>query len=193
MQQLGEETQWIQAALQGDQEAFARLVEQYTSSVFNLCYRMLGSTHDAEDATQEIFLRVYARLGSYDLNRRFSTWLLSIASNFCIDRLRRRKFAWVTLEDTAFMLPSSEAGPERRALQRERADIIQAALQSIPSQYRLVLVLRYWHDLSYSEIATLTGLSESALKTRLHRARKQLAEALQEDGATLWDVETTTS
>jgi RNA polymerase sigma-70 factor (ECF subfamily) len=192
MQQLGEESQWIQAALQGDQEAFARLIEQYTSSVFNLCYRMLGSAQDAEDATQEIFFRVYARLGSYDLDRRFSTWLLSIASNYCIDRLRRRKFAWVTLEDTAFMLPSNEAGPERRALQRERADIVQAALQNMPSQYRLVLVLRYWQDMSYNEIATLTGLSESALKTRLHRARKQLAEALQEDGATLWDVETTT-
>lgn len=192
MQQLGEESQWIQAALQGDQEAFARLIEQYTSSVFNLCYRMLGSAQDAEDATQEIFFRVYSRLESYDLDRRFSTWLLSIASNYCIDRLRRRKFAWVTLEDTAFMLPSNEAGPERTALQRERADIVQAALQNMPSQYRLVLVLRYWQDLSYNEIATLTGLSESALKTRLHRARKQLAEALQEDGATLWDVETTT-
>lgn len=192
MQQLGEESQWIQAALQGDQEAFARLIEQYTSSVFNLCYRMLGSAQDAEDATQEIFFRVYSRLESYDLDRRFSTWLLSIASNYCIDRLRRRKFAWVTLEDTAFMLPSNEAGPERTALQRERAAIVQAALQNMPSQYRLVLVLRYWQDLSYNEIATLTGLSESALKTRLHRARKQLAEALQEDGATLWDVETTT-
>ena len=193
MQQLGEEMQWVRSARSGDQEAFAQIVVRYTGAVYNLCYRMLGSPQDAEDATQEIFLRVYTRLESYDSERRFSTWILSVASNYCIDRLRRRKFAWVTLDDVAFVLPSTELGPERSALKQEQADQVQAALQHLPEQYRLVTILRYWYDMSYDEIATLTGLTESALKTRLHRARKQLAAALGEDGATLWDAETTIS
>jgi len=191
MQHLVEETQWVAAARNGDQEAFTHIVERYSGAVYNLCYRMLGSPQDAEDAAQEIFLRAYTRLDSYDANRRFSTWLLSIASNYCIDRLRRRRFAWLTLDDVAFWLPSTNPGPERSALQREQADEVQRALQTLPEQYRLVTVLRYWHDMSYDEIAALTGLTESALKTRLHRARKQLAAALGEEGATLWDAETT--
>src|SRR5262249_37251961 len=137
------------------------------------------------------FLRAYTRLESFDPGRRFSTWLLSIASNYCIDRLRRRRFAWLTLDDVAFWLPSTAAGPERSALQHEQQNEIQQALQRLPENYRLVTLLRYWYDMSYEEIEELTGLSESALKTRLHRARKMLGAVLTENGETLWDVETT--
>ena len=193
MEHLEQETNWIGAALNGDQRAFAQLVERYSGAVYNLCYRMLGNGQDAEDAAQEVFLRAYTRLGSFDLNRRFSTWLLSIASNYCIDRLRRRRYAWLTLDDVAFWLPSGGPGPERTALDRERDDRVQQALLQLPENYRLVTVLRYWHDMSYDEIAAHTGLTESALKTRLHRARKMLAEALHEEGAALWETETTTS
>ena len=191
MQHLEEEAGWIANALGGDQSAFARLVERYTGAVYNLCYRMLANQQDAEDATQEIFVRAYTRLSSFDRERRFSTWLLSIASNYCIDRLRRRRFAWLTLDDVAFWLPSGEAGPERSALQHERDDVVQRALQQLPEQYRLVTLLRYWHDMSYDEIAQQTGLSESALKTRLHRARKMMGELLAPRGVAEWDEETT--
>jgi RNA polymerase sigma-70 factor (ECF subfamily) len=154
---------------------------------------MLGSAEDAEDASQEIFLRAYTRLGSFDRERRFSTWLLSIGSNYCIDRLRRRRFAWVTLDDAAFALPAKEPGPERSALSHEQREIIQRALQKLPETYRLVMVLRYWQDLSYDEISKATGLPESTIKTRLHRARHMLAEALGPQEQMLWDIETTTS
>lgn len=191
MQHLEEETEWVAAALGGDQAAFARLVERYTGAVYNLCYRMLANQQDAEDAAQEIFVRAYTRLSSFDRARRFSTWLLSIASNYCIDRLRRRRFAWLTLDDVAFWLPSGDRGPEGSALQRERDDVVQRALQQLPEQYRLVTLLRYWYDMSYDEIAEQTGLSESALKTRLHRARKMLGGLLAPQGVTQWDEETT--
>lgn len=191
MQHLEEEAQWIAATLGGNQPAFAQLVERYTGAVYNLCYRMLSNQQDAEDASQEIFVRAYTRLNSFDRNRRFSTWLLSIASNYCIDRLRRRRFTWLTLDDVAFWLPSGESGPERSALQRERDDVVQRALQQLPEQYRLVTLLRYWYDMSYDEIAAHTGLTESALKTRLHRARKMLGELLAPQGVVEWDEETT--
>jgi RNA polymerase sigma-70 factor (ECF subfamily) len=190
MEHLEQEAQWVSAALGGDQSAFARLVERYTGAVFNLCYRMLGQRQDAEDATQEIFLRAYARLDAFDRSRRFSTWLLSIGSNYCIDRLRRRRFAWLTLDDVSFWLPSGAAGPERSALINERRDQVQQALQQLPEQYRLVTILRYWHDMSYDEIAAHTGLTESALKTRLHRARKMLGKALGGNGEGIWNDET---
>jgi RNA polymerase sigma-70 factor (ECF subfamily) len=193
MEQQAEEIGWIEQTLRGEQVAFGQLMHRYAGAVYNLAYRMLGDAQDAEDASQEIFLRAYTRLTSFDPTRRFSTWLLSIASNYCIDRLRRRRFAWLTLDDVAFSLPSHERGPERSALDHEERDRVQAALRRLPDHYRLVLVLRYWQEMSYNEIAQVTGLTESALKTRLHRARHMLAEALGPEEKTLWEAETTVS
>ena len=193
MDPQAEELGWITQALVGEQQAFAKLMQRYTGAVFGLSYRMLGNPQDAEDAVQEIFLRAYSRLNTFDRTRRFSTWLLSIASNYCIDRLRRRRYNWLTLDDVAFALPSSEAGPERSALQQEQRQLVHDALQRLPETYRLVAVLRYMNDLSYDEIGQVTGLPESTIKTRLHRARHMLAEALGPEGRELWNTETTTA
>lgn len=188
-----DERQWIERALGGDQDAFGQLMHRYAGAVYNLAYRMLGNPQDAEDAAQEIFLRAYARLERFDQTRRFSTWLLTVASNYCIDRLRRRRFAWLTLDDVAFWLPSERPGPERNALARERQVVVQQALQRLPENYRLVIVLRYWHDLSYEEIAEVSGLTVSTIKTRLHRARNMLAETLGPEGQAIWENETSIS
>jgi RNA polymerase sigma-70 factor, ECF subfamily len=193
MDQQVEEIRWIEQTLGGDRDAFGQLMHRYAGAVYNLAYRMLGSAEEAEDASQEIFLRAYTRLSSFDRARRFSTWLLSIGSNYCIDRLRRRRYTWMTLDDVAFTLPSTERGPERSALDQERRAAVQRALQRLPENYRLVTVLRYWQDLSYDEIARVTGLTESAIKTRLHRARHMLEEALGPEEQMLWDTETTIS
>jgi len=193
MDQQAEEARLALAARAGDQAAFATLVERYSGAVYNQAYRMLGDAGEAEDAVQEVFLRAFRRLDSFDLERRFVTWLLTIGSNYCIDRLRRRRFQWLTLDDVAFWLPSAEAGPERSALRAEQRDMVQRALQRLPEGYRSVAVLRYWHDLSYLEIAAALSLTEATVKTRLHRARKMIADALDADGATAWDTETTTS
>jgi len=191
MEQQIDEIGWIEQALQGDRAAFAQLMYRYAGAVYNLAYRMLGNAEDAEDASQEIFLRAYTRLESYDRTRRFSTWLLSIGSNYCIDRLRRRRFAWMTLDDAAYALPSTEPGPERSALSNEQRQMVQQALLQLPEHYRLVTVLCYWQDLSYDEICQITGLPEITIKTRLHRARHMLAAALGSEEQVLWDTETT--
>lgn len=191
MEQRIDEIGWIEQALKGDRAAFGQLMHCYAGAVYNLAYRMLGNAEDAEDASQEIFLRAYTRLASFDRARRFSTWLLSIGANYCIDRLRRRRFNWMTLDDAAYALPSAEPGPERRALRHEQQQIVQQALQKLPEHYRLVTLLRYWHDLSYDEIAQATGLTESTIKTRLHRARHMLAAALGSEEQIVWDIETT--
>jgi RNA polymerase sigma-70 factor, ECF subfamily len=188
-----EEISLIEQALAGDREAFGQLMHRYAGAVYGLAYRMLGSPQDAEDASQEIFLRIYNNLARFDQTRRFSTWLLSIASNYCVDRLRRQRLSWLTLDDVAFTLPSPERGPEGGAIQHEQREAVRRVLQTLPEGYRLVTVLRYWHDLSYQEIAQATGLTESTIKTRLHRARNMMAERLSSDGVDVCEPEPTTS
>lgn len=189
--QLAEEAELARRSQAGDGAAFGDLVRRYTGAVFNQAYRMLGDAHEAEDAVQEVMLRAYSRIGTYDPARRFSTWLLTIGSNYCIDRLRRRRLSWVTLDDVAFWLPADQPGPERSAIAAERRAQVQRALQRLPEGYRGPTVLRYWHDLSYLEIAEALGLTEATVKTRLHRARKMLEEALGAEGEThVWDRET---
>jgi RNA polymerase sigma-70 factor, ECF subfamily len=192
MDHQAEEITLIERALQGDRDAFSQLMHRYAGAVYGLAYRMLGSPQDAEDASQEIFLRTYTNLARFDRTRRFSTWLLSIGSNYCVDRLRRQRMQWLTLDDVAYSVPSQERGPEGGMVQREQREIVRNALESLPEGYRLVTVLRYWNDLSYQEIAQATGLTESTIKTRLHRARNMLAERLHNDRVDLCEPEPTT-
>ena len=174
---------WVIRARGGDQEAFAELVYLYQDPVYNFCYRMLGESVEAEDATQETFLRIHRNLRRYDTARSFKTWLLSIASNHCIDRLRKRRMQYVSLDDeptaAALALSSSDPTPEVAALQGERSDAIQALLQQLDEHYRLAVIYRYWYEYSYAEIAREMNTTESAIKSRLHRARRRLAELLE--------------
>ncbi len=176
-----EEQIWILQALQGDQPAFAQLVCRYQRQVYNLAYRLLGNAEDAEDAAQESFLRAYAALPSFQLGRKFSSWLLAIASNLCVDILRRRRYAWMSLEDVSFRLAADVEEPSSGVLRAEESAQLQRLLQRLPDKYRVVVVLRYWYDLSYEEIAAAAGLSLNTVKTRLHRARNMLARAMQEE------------
>ncbi len=175
--------QWVRGALGGDQVAFGQLVEYYQRPVFNLAYRMLGDPTEAEDAAQEAFMRAYANLERYDTERSFKTWLLSITSNHCIDRLRKRRLSWLSIDEEEGIMPhpaltSSEAGPEESLLDGERSRMMQELLAQIPPDYRAVVVLRYWYDMSYTEIAEALETTESAIKSRLFRARQALASLL---------------
>ncbi len=180
-----QELQWIAAARRGDRNAFSKLVQAYQIPVYNLTYRMLGNAQEAEDAAQETFLRAYKRLNTYLPDKKFSNWILSIASHYCIDLLRRRRFQWLSVEDDPAMiwLASDEEQPDMAALRTERAEEVRTLLERLDPSYRAPLVLRYWHDLSYKEIAGVLDLSEPAVKTRLHRARLQMAALLEERAA----------
>ncbi len=171
----------VQAALAGDQSAFADLVTRYQSAVYNMAYRMLGDPTEAEDAAQEVFVRAWNQLKTFQIERRFSTWLLSIASHHCIDMLRRRK-PTAPIDDVALFIPSDAPEPDELALQGEQREMVQRLLNTLPEKYRIVTVLRYYNDLSYDEIARTTGLTESAVKTQLHRARRMLADQLLSTG-----------
>lgn len=174
-----QELVWLGKARKGDKEAFARLVEAYQGPVFNLTYRMLGNAAEAEDAVQETFVRMYAKLHTYQADRKLSSWVFSIASHYCIDRLRRRRGDWLSLDEepVEVLLPARQPGPEEAVLHSEMQDQVQQLVNRLAPSYRVPLILRYWHDLSYVEIAEVMGLSVQAVKSRLHRARLQLLEA----------------
>jgi len=173
----------VELVLRGDQDVFAILVERYKDAVQNLAYRMLSNVTEAEDVTQEAFVRAYTQLATYKPTHKFSTWLLSIASHLAIDQLRRRRFLALPLEDVPFLewIVDASTGPEQSALQGEQQDEIQRYLERLPSKYRAVIVLRYWHDFSYEEIAATLNLTPALVKARLHRARELLARAMQQN------------
>lgn len=172
----------IERAIAGDERAFAELVARYQTAVYNLAYRMLGDPGEAEDAAQEVFLRIYRRLATYDTGHRFSTWVLSIASHYCIDLLRRKRPWLVPLENISNWMRTRTRGPEAAALMQEQQDLVRGLLAKLPEHYRLVLLLRYWHDLGYEEIAQVVDLPVSTIKARLHRARNALAALVNGDG-----------
>lgn len=171
------ESEWLSQALSGDGEAFTRLVEAYQSPVYNLCYRMLGDAYDAEDASQETFLRAYNNLRRYDRQRSFSTWILSIAAHYCIDQIRRRRYPTTSLDNDEIEIdpPDLQPGPEMALLTSENQQRVQAMLAKLQPQDRAAVVMRYWYEFSYEEIAGTLKTSVSAVKSRLHRARLDLA------------------
>jgi len=185
---MGDESEWIRQAREGDRAAFGELVLAYQTPVYNLAYRILGNRAEAEDAAQEAFIRAYTHLRSYDPQRPFRTWLFSITSHYCIDRLRRQRVDWLPLEDeTGTGDEGDEAGgyraptaadPHMVAVQREREALIARLLAALPPVDRAAITLCYWYDCSYEEIGEALGLTVSAVKSRLYRARRTLAALL---------------
>lgn len=177
---------WVRSALEGDQDAFAELVYTYQDSVYNLCYRMLSERTEAEDAAQETFLKAYLNLQRYDPARSFKTWLLSIASNHCIDRLRRRRMVWLSIDEPlppTANLSSDDPQPEESIIFTQRSAAVQELIDTLSPDYRAAVALRYWYDYSYTEIADILDTTESAIKSRLFRARQMLAEKLNSQAA----------
>ena len=171
------ESGWIVQAQEGDANAFTSLVEAYQKPVYNLCYRMLGNAEDAEDAAQETFLRAFQSLKHYDPDRSFSTWLLSIAAHYCIDRIRRQRYRIISFEELPYLdVADDSPGVETRLSHKQEQEQIQTLLNSLNPIDRAAMVLYYWYDLSYEEICQELGLSIGQLKSRMHRARLAMAQ-----------------
>lgn len=178
---MDDDQRCVALVLEGDDSAFERLIERYQRAVYNLAYRMLGDRAEAEEAAQEAFLRAYQHLSRYDPARSFKTWLLSITSNHCIDRLRKRRLTWLSLDEPLPAHPaltSRAPDPEEAAIESERSAYLQELLDELAPNYRAAVILRYWYDMSYAEIAEMLDTTESAIKSRLFRARQALAERL---------------
>ena len=178
---------FLRRAQQGDQAAVTQLVETYQRSVFGVCYRMLGDAKEAEDATQEALVKAITNLHAYDIQRPFKPWVLRIASNECIDRIRRRKDT-ISLDgmgdDGAWEWKAGDSpNPEALVLREEQHAAVRQMLDSLSPTDRMIVTLFYWEDLPYAEIEAVTGLTTSAIKSRLFRARRTMAEHLTQEAA----------
>lgn len=174
---LWDEATSIERARQGDQTAFAEIYQHFERPIYSLIYRLMGNSEDAFDITQDVFVKAYKALAKTSPDLNLSAWLHRIASNTCLDVLRRRKIVrWLPWDPTqhANITPASESDePERRLLGEETRLQVQAVLDVMNERYRLCLILREYQELSCEEIADIMGTSRQAVKSMLFRARDQ--------------------
>lgn len=170
-----------------DRQAFDELVERYHKQAYNIAYRMTGNHADAEDLTQEAFIRAFRFFGQYKRELPFDSWLYKIMSNAFVDTLRRRPKAQIRSLDAPVATEDGEAfldiadpsdGPEDLVLSREMDSRIQSALGSMPEDFRLAVIYADIEGLSYEEIADAMGCSIGTVRSRLHRGRKLLRDRL---------------
>lgn len=167
----------LERARAGDAEAVAELYRQFSRRVFVLCRYLLGSREAAEDATNEVFLRVQRAMRGYDSALPFPRWLLSIASHYCVDQWRRGRLEARVFESESspgYESAAVSASPLGELLAREERAAVRGAVAALPDRYRLPLVLRYYSELSYDQIAAALGLTRNHVATLIFRAKKEL-------------------
>ncbi len=180
----------IQAVLGGDVNAFEKLVKEYEKNVYNLALRMTGNSEDAADMSQEAFIKAYNSITSFRGDSKFSVWLYRIVSNVCLDFLRsRNRKQTVSLsaenddgEDVELDIADETQSPELLLDRSMTRDAVRRGLAALPPDHREILLLREIQGLSYEEIASVLGLEEGTVKSRIFRARKKLCSFLIKDG-----------
>jgi RNA polymerase sigma-70 factor, ECF subfamily len=179
------DTDLISRAAGGDAAAFQALVERHRSMVYRVAWQFAGNHHDAEDITQEVFLKVYRSLDRFRQDAQLSSWLYRIVMNACIDHRRRHSPAGLApfgedAEQKMLNTPEATPGPEERAYAGELGALLESAIAALPKGQRIVFVLRHRQGLKLCEIADALGLAEGTVKRQLHAAVQRLRQALTE-------------
>ncbi|WP_060205522.1 RNA polymerase sigma factor SigW [Sporosarcina koreensis] len=176
----------INEVIKGDQDAFEEIVTMFQHRLYHVCYRMLGNSQEAEDIAQEAFVRAYVNIHTYDQKRKFSTWLFRIATNLCIDRIRKKKpdyYLDATVPGTDGLNMYSQIAaqgdlPEEEVERMEEQDRVQYEIGRLPEKYRTVIILRYMEELPLQEISDILELPLGTVKTRVHRGREALRKQM---------------
>ncbi len=184
-----EDRELIRSCLRGDRLAYRTLLRRYQDPIFSYCLRMIKDSAQAEDIAQEALVRTLTRLETYDERYSFSAWVFKIATNLCIDHLRKAKRIAYSLDqdiqgsDGSYKreMPSRGPDPSARTLASEQMDLLDEAVAALPEHYRAILLLRHREELSYEEIARILELPIGTVKIRIHRAREQIKRRLDRD------------
>ncbi|MDA2924305.1 sigma-70 family RNA polymerase sigma factor [Acidobacteria bacterium AH-259-L09] len=175
------EKEIIERCQSGDEEAFRAIFDRYQRKIFGLCYHFTGNGSDAEELTQEIFLKTYLSIGQFDFRSSFYTWLFRITVNECLQHRRKKRPRRVPLEERTFSLSPSESLPLDSVLSHEKQEQVRQALKKLPGRYRLVLLFKEIDGLSYGEMARIFGVSEGTIASRLNRARERFRKAYEKE------------
>jgi len=174
-------------AQKGDRDSFGQLVDRFQTRIYSFCYQFFRDRDTATEMAQETFLRAYKYIKKYDPNKKFSTWVYSIAKNICIDEKRKRdRSRTVSIDDvnpTSFQFDQQGQhlkDPSQISLHLEDRILLEAAIAKLPDKYRAAIILCYFQELPYQEIADILGLSLNLVKVRIFRAKKHLLEILKE-------------
>ena len=176
----------IRRCKRGEEAAFAEILSRYRSPIYNLCYRMTRNAEDARDLGQEVFIKVFGLLDRFDENYAFSSWLFRIATNHCIDHLRRNRLRFLSLdgalgqdgEEYELQLPDTGPEPDQVLERKEALERLTEVIAELPPHYRAITLLRHDQQLSYEEIAEVLSLPLGTVKARIHRARQQIQQML---------------
>ncbi|KXG75657.1 sigma-70 family RNA polymerase sigma factor [Thermotalea metallivorans] len=169
----------IEEILKGNGERFHELIARYKNGVYSICLRMVKDREEARDLAQEVFIKAYYSLKGYNREYKFSTWIFKIATNLCIDHLRKRKAQTLSLDERLSM-PYDAASAESVYFHRCNRDEINRVIDGLPEDYRILIILYHKEGLSYQDICQVLDLPMSKVKNRLHRARNMLKEKLRE-------------
>jgi RNA polymerase sigma factor (sigma-70 family) len=177
----------VQNALEGDEKAFTRLLSRYQDAIYFMLLKMVNNRNDAEDLTLEAFGKAFKNLHQYSPTYAFSTWLFKIASNNCIDFLRRKKGSYVAIENNgdpaenseAVKLKSKDPNPEEKLIRQQKAILLHHIVRRLKPRYRTLVELRYFREFSYEEIAKELDLPLGTVKAQLFRAREMLFKLIE--------------
>lgn len=170
----------IRTCLSGKRDTFSEIVTRYKRLVYAIIYNFMGNSSDVSDLFQEVFLRAYKSLASYDPHYQFSTWVVKIATNVCLDRLRQKRTEHVPMDDIDEVV-DDRLNPEDHYLAGERLERIRQAVQELPEDYRVPVILFHQQGLSYEALVEITGQPLTVIKNRLYRARLMLKDKLNPD------------
>jgi len=183
-----EDISLINDAIAGKQEAYQRLMTKYRQLIYNLIFRMIRNKEDVEDLTQEAFIKAFNSLDKFDKQFSFSTWLFKIATNNCIDYLRKKKLNTFSIDkelgseddDYQFEIPDNERTPDKNLMESERKKILEEAIENLPSKYKSVILLRHRDEKDYEEIAKKLKLPLGTVKAHIFRGRELLNKYLKD-------------
>jgi RNA polymerase sigma-70 factor, ECF subfamily len=184
---MTDDAETLRRCREGDERAYREIVERYQRQVFSVAMRMVRSAEDAEDLTQDTFVRMFKAIDRYDPTRPFVAWLMTIVSRLCIDHIRRRKVRPVPLvredagthEEQTIDVEDPGLKPDEITSHHEEEQRTQQLIDSLPPHYRIVVILRHQQDLSYEEIARNLELPIGTVKARIHRARELLKQRIE--------------